>query len=143
MNRQTMGVAAGAAAFMLYLYYYYREPTEDEITIQDMMREYLMKGYVDKIQIVNKSLCRVHLRPEAPGSARTLTIQLGTPEAFEAKIEQLQTELGLSPLEYVAIQYVSETDFLAELLPHLPSLLILIPLILAPGAWPAAWAVPE
>mmetsp|Transcript_69383 Transcript_69383/g.157430 ORF Transcript_69383/g.157430 Transcript_69383/m.157430 type:complete len:595 (+) Transcript_69383:3-1787(+) len=49
---------------------------------------------------------------------------------FEAKLEQLQVELGLSPLDHVAIQYVSETDFLSELLPHLPSFLLLIPLFL-------------
>merc|ERR1719203_1275313 len=100
------------------------------------MREYLMKGYVDKIQIVNKSYCRVHLRPDAPGTSanKILTIQLGTPEAFEAKIEQLQNELGLSPLDHVAIQYVNETELMSELLPHLPSLLILIPLLMAARA---------
>jgi len=117
--------------------YYNREDPVDEITIQEMMREYLMKGYVDKIQIVNKSYCRVHLRHDAPGNAadKTLTIQLGTPEAFEARIEQLQNELGLSPLDHVPIQYVNETEFFADLLlPHLPSLLFLIPLILAARA---------
>jgi len=132
VNRQALGIAAGFAAFAIYMYSS-REPPEDEITIQEMMREYLMRGFVDKIQIVNKSYCRVHLRQDAPGSnaGRMLTIQLGTPEAFEAKLEQLQNELGLSPLDHVPIQYVNETDFLAELLPHVPSLLILIPLILA------------
>jgi len=132
MNRHTMGVAAGIAAALSYVYLS-REPVEDEITIQEMLRNYLTKGYVEKIQIINKSYCRVHLRSDAPGgdAGKMLTIQLGTPEAFEAKLEQLQSELGISPLEHVPIQYVNETNFMAELLPHLPSLLILIPLILA------------
>jgi len=134
VNRQTLGMAAGVAAFLLYMYAT-REatPVEDEITIQEMMREYLMKGYVEKIQIVNKSYCRVHLRQDAPGSnaGRMLSIQLGTPEAFEGKLEQLQNELGLAALDHVPIQYVNETDFVAELLPHLSSLLFLIPVFLA------------
>jgi len=135
VNRQSLGVAMGVVAFLMYMYSTREEP-EDEITIQEMMREYLMKGYVDKIQIVNKSYCRVHLRHDTPGSManKTLSIQLGTPEAFEVKLEQLQNELGISPLDHVAIQYVNETDFMAELLPHLPSLLILIPLLLAARA---------
>jgi len=132
---QTAGMALGVAALLLYTYYSGEEPT-DEITIQEMMREFLMKGYVDKIQIVNKTYCRCHLRHDAPGSMadKTLNIQLGTPEAFEQKLEQLQTELGLSSLDHVPIQYVIETDMVAELLPHLPSLLILIPLLLAARA---------
>jgi AFG3 family protein len=130
-----MGFAVAAVAFAFYLYTNQEGPA-DEITIQQMMRDYLMKGYVDKIQIVNKGYCRVHLRADAPGSDanRVLTIQLGTAEAFEAKIEALQNELGLSPLEHVAIQYVNETDMVSEILPHLPSLLILIPMILAARA---------
>jgi len=135
LNRQQLGMAAAAAAFLLYMYGN-QEEIDDEVTIQEMMREYLMKGYVDKIQIINKSFCRVHLRPDAPGNManKQLTIQLGTPEAFEAKIEQLQNELGISPLDHVAIQYVNETDMMSELLPHLPSLLILIPLLFAARA---------
>jgi AFG3 family protein len=126
------------AAVSLYMYNS-REDVTDEITIQEMMREYLMKGYVDKIQIINKSTAKVHLRGDAPGVSsqggqRTLTIQLGTPEAFEQKLEHMQNELGLSPVDHVAIQYVNETDLWQELLPHLPSLLFLIPLLLAARA---------
>lgn len=135
-QRQTLGILAGTGAFLVYMYLT-RDPEEqDEITIQEMLRDYLTKGYVDKIQIVNKSYCRVHLRPDAPvtGSSRQLIIQLGTPEAFESKLEHVQSELGISPTDQVAIQYVTETNVLAELLPHLPSLLILIPLILAARA---------
>ncbi|CAE8615923.1 unnamed protein product [Polarella glacialis] len=129
-QRQTMGLFAGLGAFMVYMYLNREIEEEDEITIQEMLREYLMKGYVEKIQIVNKSSCRVHLRPDAPNN-KSLTIQLGTPEAFEAKIEAVQLELGIGVMDQVPIQYVSETDFFSELLPYLPSLLILIPLAFA------------
>jgi len=39
--------------------------------------------------------------------------------------------MGITPLEFVPIQYVSETNLFAELMPILPTLLILIPLVLA------------
>ncbi|CAE8600994.1 unnamed protein product [Polarella glacialis] len=123
-----MGLFAGIGAFMVYMFLNREVEEEDEITIQEMLREYLMKGYVEKIQIVNKSFCRVHLRPDAPNN-KSLNIQLGTPEAFEAKLEAVQLELGIPIMDQVPIQYVSETDFLSELLPYLPSLLILIPLL--------------
>eukprot|EP00929_Paragymnodinium_shiwhaense_P020395 TRINITY_DN13616_c0_g1_i1.p1 TRINITY_DN13616_c0_g1~~TRINITY_DN13616_c0_g1_i1.p1 ORF type:complete len:851 (-),score=303.72 TRINITY_DN13616_c0_g1_i1:316-2868(-) len=129
-------VLAAAVATLFALTYGSGEQPQDEITIQEMMKEFLIKGHVEKIQIVNKSSCRVHLRHDAPGNhaGQTLNIQLGTPEAFEAKLEHLQNELGLSPLDHVPIQYVTETDAMAELLPHLPSLLILIPLFFAARA---------
>eukprot|EP00440_Ansanella_granifera_P024123 gb/GFBE01026201.1/.p1 GENE.gb/GFBE01026201.1/~~gb/GFBE01026201.1/.p1 ORF type:complete len:833 (+),score=220.58 gb/GFBE01026201.1/:1-2499(+) len=147
-QQQSWVLLAGLGAFGAYLYSARETEPEKEITIQEMLRDYLMKGHVDKIQIVNKSYCRVHLHPDAPvptGSAssssssssssgpaaKTLTIQLGTPEAFEAKLEHAQTELGIAPMDQVAIQYVEETDFMSEILPHLPSLLILIPLMMA------------
>jgi len=131
LTRQQMMLGAGAAAFVLYTYLQ-RDPDQPEVTIQEMTRDFLMKGYVEKIQIVNKAFCRVHLRGDAPGTnaGKILTIQLGTPEAFEARIEHLQTELGLSPVDHVPIQYVNEMDLMAELMPHLPSLLLIIPLLL-------------
>lgn len=130
---QNIGLMVGIAAVALYYMSGSRQAPQDEVTIQEMMRDYLMKGYVDKIQIVNKSWGRIHLRQDAPGdkAGKPLVIQLGTPEAFEGKIEQLQNELGISPLDHVPIQYVTETDYLQEFLPHLPSLLIMIPLLIA------------
>jgi len=132
VNRQTLGIAAGVAAFLLYNSFQGTEP-EEEITIQELMREHLAKGHVERIQIVNKSVGRVLLRHDAPAkyAGRELSIQLGTPEAFEAKIEQLQADMGIKPLEYVPIQYVSETSIASELMPMLPTLLILIPLLFA------------
>jgi AFG3 family protein len=130
VSRQSVGVAAGVAAFLAYSYFQ-NDSVEEEITIQELMREHLAKGHVQRIQIVNKSIGRVQLRHDAPGTyaGKELQIQLGTPESFEAKIEQLQAEMGISALEFVPIQYVNESNVLADIMPILPSLLILLPLI--------------
>jgi len=130
---QTLGLLAGMGAFTLYMYLAGEtQAPDDEITIQGMIREYLVKGYVEKIQIVNQTVARVQLSADAPGgaSSQSLTIRLGRPEAFEAKLEHVQSDLGISPTDHIPIQYVNETDYASELMPYLPSLLILIPMLM-------------
>lgn len=131
VSRQTLGMLAGCSVFLLYTYLQSESSTDEEITIQELMREYLSKGYVERIQIVNKSIGRVQLRHDAPGNdaGKELRIQLGTPESFEAKIEMLQAEMGISALEFVPIQYVNESNIMQDIMPLIPSLLILLPLI--------------
>ncbi|CAK0808663.1 unnamed protein product, partial [Prorocentrum cordatum] len=113
-------------------------------SLQELIREYLMKGYVDRTDSDSQQVVRQGAaegrRPRGqrvgqPEDGRgTLSIQLGTPETFEAKIEGMQNELGLSPVDHVPIQYVSETDLVQDLLPHLSSLLFLIPMLLVARA---------
>eukprot|EP00930_Biecheleria_cincta_P004299 TRINITY_DN105205_c0_g1_i1.p1 TRINITY_DN105205_c0_g1~~TRINITY_DN105205_c0_g1_i1.p1 ORF type:complete len:795 (+),score=149.55 TRINITY_DN105205_c0_g1_i1:40-2424(+) len=127
---QTLGLLAGMGAFSLYMYLTSETEVQDEVTIQDMIREYLVKGYVEKIQIVNREFCRVHLLPDAPGGAHMVTIRLGRLEAFEDKLERVQADLGIAPADHIPIQYIHETSWTAELLPYLPSLLFLIPMMM-------------
>mmetsp|Transcript_41813 Transcript_41813/g.94033 ORF Transcript_41813/g.94033 Transcript_41813/m.94033 type:complete len:796 (+) Transcript_41813:62-2449(+) len=132
--QRSPALGLGVGAFLLYL-----SATRGEqvptITVQEMMKEYLIKGHVEKIQIVNKEVCRVKLRDDAPlpvTGSRTFSIQLGTqPEAFEAKMENLQHELGLSALDYVPIEYVNEVNVMQDYVaPYLPQIMFLIPLLL-------------
>jgi len=134
VTRETVAavrIGALTAAFLAYSYFQGEEP-EQEITVQELMREHLSKGHVQRIQIINRSIGLVQLRHDASGefAGRDLRIQLGTPESFEAKIEQLQLDLGLSPLDFVPIQYVNETDFVADfVMPMLPWVLTIFPLL--------------
>ncbi|CAE6944550.1 FTSH10 [Symbiodinium sp. CCMP2456] len=142
-DSQRQIVVFSVATGLLLMYYFSQGGQSDhEITIQEMLRDYLLKGHVERLQIVNKSFCRVHLRPDAPMNEseaqrnsgkgpRTMTIQLGSPETFEAKLEQAQNDLGISPMEHVPVQYIDEQDLMSEILPHIPTLLFLIPLLFA------------
>eukprot|EP00746_Dinoflagellata_sp_MGD_P142464 gnl/MRDRNA2_/MRDRNA2_75422_c0_seq1.p1 gnl/MRDRNA2_/MRDRNA2_75422_c0~~gnl/MRDRNA2_/MRDRNA2_75422_c0_seq1.p1 ORF type:complete len:856 (-),score=209.53 gnl/MRDRNA2_/MRDRNA2_75422_c0_seq1:17-2584(-) len=110
-----------------------------EITMQELMKEFLSKGFVEKIQIINQTDCRVQLRADTPGEMtvdsdgqKVVAIQLGSPESFEAKIEQLQLQLGIHPLDFVPIQYVNEVDYMER---FLPTLLVLVPLLFAARAF--------
>ena len=57
--------------------------------MQEMLKEYLMKGNVEKIQIVNQAQARVFLRKESNLQQQMVTINLGRAEAFEQKLEPL------------------------------------------------------
>ncbi len=41
--------------------------------------------------------------------------KIGTPEAFERRLEETQKSLGIAPKDYIPIIYVEETDLGQEL----------------------------
>lgn len=114
-----MGLAAGGA---LFLAAYFNMRQEDdaphEVTMQEMLKEYLIKGNVEKIQIVNQAQARVFLRKESQSAQQPMvTINLGRAEAFEQKLENVQNELGIAAMEHIPVQYINETDYLANCCP--------------------------
>lgn len=127
-----MGLAAGGALFLAaYFNMRHEDDAPQEVTMQEMLKEYLIKGNVEKIQIVNQAQARVFLRKESQSAQQPMvTINLGRAEAFEQKLENVQNELGIAAMEHIPVQYINETDYLSELLPYVPSLLFLIPLLL-------------
>ncbi|CAJ1401695.1 unnamed protein product [Effrenium voratum] len=122
-------LAGGVLAAGSYFSVKDSEAEDNEVTMQEMIREYLTKGQVEKIQIVNESQARVFLRKDS-GGPPMVTINLGRPEAFEQKLESVQNDLGIPALEYIPVQYVHEVDYIGEILPYVPSLLFLIPLLM-------------
>lgn len=117
------GIAAGVVSFLWYNSASSQAADRDmpEITRQEMTKNYLAKGYVEKIQIVNHSTCRVHLNNSAPlGEPRVLQVTMGNMELFEAKMEMMQYELGINPLDQVPVQYITETDWSGEFFKVLP-----------------------
>jgi len=124
---------AGAAFAALVSYNYSQWEAPEEITAQDMIREFLLKGTVEKIQIVNRSACRVYLKEGTPGVNSTgyLVIQLGSVDAFEIKLEQVQYALGIESADRVPIQYVREFNYNGFLYAYGPTVLIMASLMLA------------
>jgi len=128
-QNRVWGAALGVMA-LAYAYSNQQEPAE-EITLLEMIRDLLLKGYVEKIQVVNfgyKDVARVVLKHDAPRSQanREVEIVLGNPEVFEAKIEQAQREMGVAALDFIPVQYTSETELLHQILPWVPALLTVV-----------------
>merc|ERR1719335_1990546 len=94
------------------------------VTFQEMLNNFLLRGQVERLVVVNKQYCRVHVRPDAPSpqAGQVYIIQLGSPDQFEGKVESVQKELGIPVQEYIPIQYVSETSMAEDLLAAVPTL---------------------
>jgi len=109
------------------------ESEEDtyEVTMQELLRDYVVKGFVDKIKIVNRSVCVAYLHSDVGsihGQPQRLSVQLDTVKKFEDKIEQTQRQLGVHMSAFIPVHYAnnqsSESDHASRVV---TSLIIVIP----------------
>ncbi|RXG72109.1 AFG3-like protein 2 [Armadillidium vulgare] len=109
--------AAGLLAVLAYYQLGFRE-----ITWKEFINNYLGRGIVEKLEVVNKKWVRVKLQPgnNIEGN-KTLWFTIGSVDAFERNIESTQMEAGIEPLNFVPLVYKDELEpsSLSNLLPTL------------------------
>lgn len=118
-------VAAGALGYWLTAR---SSDRSHQITWQEFRVNYLEKGEVDHLQVVNRSAVRVFLKkdyPSPPGSPPYLTFTIGSVESFERNLDQAQRDLGIDPTSQVPVYFANETDWLTELFKFFPTILML------------------
>jgi len=118
------GTALTVGAMLLYLLSQ-RSPSDElpVITVQEMSNRYLSKGYVDRLVVINRTACRVHLRQDAPAELpRQLGIYLGAPDQFEGRIEAVQKEMGIPVQEFIPVQYINESSMMEDFMGFVPTL---------------------
>jgi len=137
---QWTGIQVGIAAAGIAALFYSTLSgiPHNEMSQQEMMTEYLAKGHVQSITVVNKQICRVTLRPDSPRGPYVFQFEIGNAETFEQKLEGFQLRMGLQPEDFIPIQYSSERDLGEDLVRFLPTLFLLIPLVLAARAFSQA-----
>uniref|UniRef100_A0A673YES4 AFG3-like protein 1 n=1 Tax=Salmo trutta TaxID=8032 RepID=A0A673YES4_SALTR len=110
MRNVAIGFAGMASAF---LYFYFRE-TGKEVSWKDFVNNYLARGLVDRLEVVNKQYVRV-----IPVHGSYLWFNIGSVETFERNLELAQQEMGLDITHRVPVIYGSESDgtFLMSILP--------------------------
>lgn len=122
----------------LVTYYVYRSffPGDSgarEITWQEFRSNYLDKGLVEKLTVLNRSRVRVDLNREASAQAYPdsngqpvshVLFSIGSVESFEMKLEQAQYELGIPNGERIPVAYVDEVPWGSALLSFAPTLLL-------------------
>ncbi|KAJ3316668.1 AAA ATPase afg3 [Blyttiomyces sp. JEL0837] len=131
INLQQALLYAAPAAFVIY--YLLNNSNESQaLTYHQFRVEMLDKGYVDSLQVVNKSIVRVFLRPDAPQSGRgagangsAYHFTIGSVESFERNLEQAQKELGIPPRERIPISYTNEISSTSVFFNFAPTLLLL------------------
>nr|XP_055095887.1 AFG3-like protein 2 [Symphalangus syndactylus] len=91
-----------------------------EITWKDFVNNYLSKGVVDRLEVVNKRFVRVTFTPgKTPVDGQYVWFNIGSVATFEWNLETLQQELAIEGENWVPVVYIAESDgsFLLSLLP--------------------------
>jgi len=107
-----------------------------EISFQEFITGFLERGEVERVRVVNKSVAYITRRRGTYSNAeysstdqqsgeREFYFNIGSIEAFERRMEEIQRDMGIEPRDFVPIQYVAETNVGTEILRTLPSLVLI------------------
>ncbi|XP_077993333.1 mitochondrial inner membrane m-AAA protease component AFG3L2-like [Glandiceps talaboti] len=119
-NRQQLiysviGTGACAAIFAYFLL----GGSGSEITWKQFAQDYLPKGAVDRLEVVNKRFVRVWLKPGQDSAGRYMWFNIGSVDTFERNLENAQLDMGIEPANNLSVVYSSESDgtFLISMIP--------------------------
>eukprot|EP00954_Amorphochlora_amoebiformis_P012084 943800-Amorphochlora_amoeboformis.AAC.1 len=103
-----------------------------EISFQEFVNKFLERGEVERIRVINKTTAYVVTRPGYSNADYSgaggqqhgeYYFNIGSIEAFERRMEDIQRDIGIEPRDYVPIQYVTESNIGGEFIRALPSLI--------------------
>ncbi|XP_068170424.1 mitochondrial inner membrane m-AAA protease component AFG3L1-like isoform X2 [Antennarius striatus] len=101
------GLAGMTSAF---LYFYFRE-TGFQITWKIFLENYLNKGLVDHLEVVNKQYVKfTPLHGMNSSEVSYLWFNIGSVETFERNLEMAQQEMYPDPMQRVSVLYSSERN---------------------------------
>lgn len=115
------GALAGVALISAIAYF---EMGYKEIAWKEFVNNYLARGIVDKLEVVNKKWVRVRLTAGNTSDSGTLWFNIGSVDSFERNLENAQTDMNIEPVNFVPVIYRSEIEA-ASLTGLLPTLLII------------------
>ncbi|CAO3691583.1 unnamed protein product [Umbelopsis ramanniana] len=102
--------------------------TSREITWQDFKTEFLDKGLVDRLMVVNRNRVKILLRPEATTIGATPNavyyFSIGSIDSFERRLEEAQRELQIPSSERIPVAFHDEISLGSTLLHFAPTLLL-------------------
>ncbi|POS85193.1 hypothetical protein EPUL_002615 [Erysiphe pulchra] len=125
------------SAFVSYLIYKSVVPGEHtrNITYQEFLSLFLVKGLVEKLTVTNGGKVRVDLHREAtkaqyPDSLSVnpnfhYYFSIGSVESFERRLDEAQDQLGIPVSERIPVNYASEADLWSLLINFGPTLLFI------------------
>ncbi|KAJ9657092.1 AAA ATPase afg3 [Coniosporium apollinis] len=125
------------SAFVAYLLFRMAVPGENsrEITWQEFRTTFLDKGLVEKIVVLNHNRARVYLHrdavaamyPDSPAAHANFHyyFTIGSVEAFERKMDEAQSEMGIPGTERIPVAYSDEISWFGTFLSFGPTLLFI------------------
>ncbi|TFK12265.1 methionine-R-sulfoxide reductase B2, mitochondrial [Platysternon megacephalum] len=102
------------------MYYSFFRNSGREITWKDFVNNYLSKGMVDRLEVVNKRFVRVIFTPgKSPMEGQYVWFNIGSVDTFERNLETAQQEFGIEGENRLPVVYSGESDgsFLLSMLP--------------------------
>ena len=81
-----------------------------EITWKEFINNYLSRGIVDKLEVVNKKWVRIRFVSGAGDPGNVLWFNIGSVDTFERNLENIQLEMNIEPTNFVPVVYKSEMD---------------------------------
>ncbi|KAK5889690.1 hypothetical protein CesoFtcFv8_015671 [Champsocephalus esox] len=111
----------GGAFFWTTIFYFifFRDGGR-EVTWKDFVNNFLSKGVVDRLEVVNKRFVKVAFSSgQAPVDGMFVWFNIGSVDTFERNLEAAQSELGIEGESRVPVVYATESDgsFLLSMLP--------------------------
>jgi AFG3 family protein len=109
------------------------------VSFQEFSREYLEKGLVSHIVVVNRSEARVYLKRDAQQSADNhgmapwdarwqkpvATFVVPSVDVLERRLEEIQSRMGMEAIDFVPVVYRSETSMVSTLVSWAPTMLLI------------------
>ncbi|XP_053213222.1 AFG3-like protein 2 [Panonychus citri] len=123
-NKALPYIAYGASALLGLLVL--NELRYKEISWKDFVNNHLARGTVEKLEVVNKKWVRVKFYSDASQANTTsvLWFNIGSVDAFERNLENIQAEMSLEPSNYVSVVYRNEME-VRDFLSFVPTMIII------------------
>lgn len=124
LTRNDIGLYV-ALSILTYPLWHLLFPSESqEISWQELRRDYLDKGLVDKLVVMGNTV-RVQLNREATNVPGILYVTVGSVESFERHLDDAQNELGIPSDDRIPVVYKGESIWGNLLMAFGPTLLIM------------------
>ncbi|OWB66159.1 hypothetical protein B5S33_g3171 [[Candida] boidinii] len=99
---------------------------ENQMTFQRFKTDYLEKGLVKKISIINKSYVEAELISNSGlMGSRFVGFNVGSTDFFEREIDEIQEKLGIPQNERIPVSFDERTSFFSWIAPFLPTFILI------------------
>lgn len=123
-NRDKMMIYLTIGTFAVISYAAYQMSYE-EITWKEFINDYLSRGTVERLEVVNKKWVRVRLTPGTRMDGMgTLWFNIGSVDSFERNLENVQMEMNIDAANWIPVIYKSELEP-SSLSGFIPTLIII------------------
>lgn len=113
----------------MFMFNLFAESATPGLTWEEFRTNFLDRGLVQKITVVNRSVAKITLRSDAAlgslGGTSVIHFNIGSIDSFERKLENAQDELNIPVNERIPVAYTTEGSILSSVLTFLPTVLLI------------------